>query len=122
MDILTISITKVHSVQEYRHCVLVDCDTDCYGGKTQHNHVCFIMEEWNNSIRSTYQYKETQGHSANSIEYFEGLTDDEYFQRFCRTLKDFTDAELVEEVNRRIQNILWNTIGFDVKLITKEKR
>ena len=120
MDILTVGITRVHSVQEYRHCVLVDCDTDCYGAKTQHSQVCFIMEEWN-SIKHTHQYKETQGHSISGVEYFEGLTDDEYFQRFCRTLKDFTDAELVEEVNRRVQSSLWNTIGFDVKLITKER-
>lgn len=122
MDILTVGITRIHSVQEYRHCVLVDCDTDCYGGKILHNQVCFTKEAWNNNVKVTLHYLETQGHSADSVGYFEGLTDDEYFQRFCRTLKDFTDAELVEEVNRRVRDSLWNTISFDVKLVTKEKR
>ena len=100
MDILNVCIIRVHEVKEYRHVVVATLDTDCWGCKEYNVPVVFDKHVWN-GVKAQKQYLETEGHSIDSLKYFESLSDEEYFRRFERTLKDFTDEELVEEINRR---------------------
>lgn len=120
MDIFTVFITKIHSVTEGKHVVLVDCDTDCYG-KTEHNKVVFHQHTWPR-IKNTMKYLETEGMNASSYEYYEQMTDENYYQRYTRTLKEYTDEELVEEINRRTSSTLFHNIGFEVKAVIKNRR
>ena len=116
MDIFTVSISKIYSVQEFKHCVLVDCDTDCYG-KKEHNHVVFHKYQWER-IHSHMQYLENEGHDENSLKYFENLTEEEYHKRFERTLSEYTDEELVEEINKSAAS-LFHYIQFNVQAVVK---
>lgn len=117
MDIFTVFINKIHSVQEFRHCVLVDCDTDCYG-KTEHNHVVFHKYQWER-IHARMKYLETEGHDENSLNYFESLTEEEYHKRFERTLSEYTDEEIVEEINKRAAS-LFHHIQYNVQAVVKD--
>lgn len=120
MNILSISILKIHSVQEGKHVVLVDCDTACYGGTTEHNKVCFHKYRWER-IKIQMNYLENEGHDAQSFEYFEKLSDEEYHKRFERTLSEYSDIELAEEINKRASNRLFHNIKFEVKVVGGER-
>lgn len=119
MDVFEVYITHIYSVVIGKHVVLVDCDTDCYG-KTEHNKVCFLKQSWER-IKNTKQYLETEGWDDSSFQYYESLSDEEFHQRFERTLKEFTDEELAEEINKRAANKLFNHIGFEVKAVVTKK-
>lgn len=115
MDIFDVNILKIHSVKEGKHVVLVDCDTDCWG-KTEHNKVCFHKYQWNR-IKNKMSYKETEGGDIHSFDYYEQLSDEDYHHRFERSLKEYTDEELAEEVNNRAADNLFHKIKFEVKVI-----
>lgn len=116
MDIFTVFITKVHNVQEYKHVVLVDCDTDCYG-KTEHNQVAFHKHQWQR-IKAQMKYLETEGMSASSVQYYETISEEEYHKQFERTLSEYTDEEIAEEVNKRASS-LFPKLQFEVKVVAK---
>lgn len=118
MDLFVIFITKIYSEQEYKHVVLVDCDTDCYRSKKKHNQVVFHKYQWQR-IKAQMKYSETEGMSASSIEYYENLTDDEYHRRFERTLSEYTDKEIAEEVNKRASSIS-PQLQFEVKVVVNK--
>lgn len=114
MDIFTVFITKIHNEQEYKHMVLVDCDTDCYG-KKEHNHVAFHKYQWQR-IKAQMKYLETEGMDESSLQYYESLSETEYHKRFERTLSEYTDEEIAEEVNKRASSI-FPKLKFEVKVV-----
>lgn len=116
MDILGFQITAIYEVKEYRHVVVAFLDTDCYGCKQNHVPVVFDKHIWER-VKSRKGYWELEGHPIESLKYFESLTDEEYYHRFERKLSEFSDEELVEELNKRICSP-WhkNKIKFNVKL------
>lgn len=118
MDIMTIQITKIHEVNELRHVVVTTIDTDCWGHKETKVHVVFDKHIWNR-VRSQMHYLESEGHSLDSLKYFENISDQEYYQRFERTLKDFSDEELIEELQKRMHRLtgkrICPVVTFEVK-------
>lgn len=104
MDIFYVSIIKIHEVNEFKHTVVANLDTDCWGHKETGVLVVFDKHIWNR-VKTQMQYLETEGHSPDSLEYFEGLSDEEYHKKFERTLKEFTDEELIEEFQKRMNRV-----------------
>jgi hypothetical protein len=101
MDIFTVFIQKIHNVTEGKHVVLVDCDTDCYG-VTKHNQVVFFKTKWNR-IKNQMKYLETEGMDSASFRYYEEiLSDVEFYERFEKSLSEFSDKEIIDEINRRV--------------------
>lgn len=112
MDILTVSITKIHSVQENKRTVWVVIDTDCYGGKEEKVACGFFKDEWKR-IKQQMCFLETKPIDSRGVSYFENMTDAEWYERkYAAKLKDFTDEEIVEEFNRRLENKLFHHIAF----------
>ena len=64
------------------------------------------------------KYLETEGMSESSIQYYESLTESEYHRRFERTLSEYTDEEIAEEVNKRASSI-FPKLQFEVKVVVK---
>lgn len=117
MDIFEVFIDAVYDVKEYHHVVVALLDTNCYGCEQSHVPVVFDKHVWER-VKSRKRYLETEGHPVDSLKYFESLTDEEYYHRFERKLSEFSDEELVEELNKRA-NSLYSKIQFNVKFEVK---
>lgn len=112
MDILAVRITKIHSVEELKRTVRVVIDTDFCGEKTKNVTCGFLKEEWR-TIKKEMSYLETKELDEHGIRFFENMTDAEWHERhFAAKLKDFSDAEIVEEFNRRLNDRLFHRITF----------
>lgn len=103
MNILDVCIVNVVSEQELARTVRVVIDTDCWGYKERKTGG-FFKSDWEKAKRHK-SYPENKIFPESSIEYFEGLSNDEWHtMRYGAKLADFTDEEIVEEFNRRLNH------------------
>ncbi len=103
MEILDVCIVNIISEQELNRTVRVIIDTDCWGHK-ERKMGGFFKSDWER-IKRDRIYPENKFLFESSVEYFEGLSDDEWHQkRYGAKLADFTDEEIVEEFNRRLNH------------------
>lgn len=103
MDILDVCITGIVSEQELSRTVKVTIDTDCWGYKERKTGG-FFKSDWE-KFKHRGSYPENKIFPESSIEYFEGISDDEWHtMRYGAKLSEFTDEEIVEEFNRRLKS------------------
>lgn len=111
MEFFQMGIKEIFSITENKRTVWVDFVEDFYGGP-QRVQAGFLKHEWE-VIRARKVFSETSKLTENGVKYFEGLTDDQwYVLRFGAKLKDFTDEEIVEEFNRRLNDRVFHKIEF----------
>lgn len=110
MDILTVDINKIHSVKNRGIFVETIIDTDCWGCKRTEQKVFFFKNKWERRISGAMQYKENDEVREDMIAYYENMKPEEYIKRFEPQLKDFTDEEIVEELNRRLKDKVFHHI------------
>lgn len=112
MDIFDVAITKIHSEKTLKRTVRVVIDTDCYGAKTRNMMCGFLKAEWS-KIKREMCFRETKQLDEEGISFFENMEDGEWYARhFAAKLKDFSDEEIVEEFNRRMEDGLFHHITF----------
>lgn len=120
MNLVEVNITKIHSEEELQRTVCVRIDTDCYGGKETKT-VGFLKRDWR-TIKRRMWFTDNQPLDAHGIEYMEQMSDDEWYQRnYATHLKDFTDEEIVEEFNRRLNDRLFHKIGIRGEAVIQER-
>lgn len=120
MNLLEVNITKIHSEEELKRTVRVRIDTDCYGGKETKT-VGFLKQDWR-TIKHRMWFMDNQPLDAHGIEYMEQMSDDEWYQRhYASHLKDFTDEEIVEEFNRRLNDKLFHKIEIKGEAVIQER-
>lgn len=66
-----------------------------------------------------YNDRETCG-DENSVKYFEDMSEEDFHKRFERTLSEYTDEEIVAEINRRAYHP-FHDIQFKVEAIIKKR-
>lgn len=80
----------------------------------------FFKNSWER-IKMNECYKETEFIGEEGIQYFEGLSDDEFYSmRYGAKLYDFSDAEIVEEFNYRMNSPL-HKICLEIKAKTEKQ-
>lgn len=103
MDILDVCITGIVSEQELKRVVRVTIDTDCWGHKARVTGA-FFKNDWE-KFKQRKSYPETKLIREESIPYFEGLSDDEFYtMKYGTKLSKFSDTEMAEEFNRRLDS------------------
>lgn len=118
MDIFDICVKEIKSVIEHKRTVEVIIDYDLFGLVKDH-HCAFLKEDWT-KIKATNLIRETKMLDINGMNYFEQMPDAEWYSRhFAAHLKDFSDEEIVEEFNRRMNDRLFHHIK--VNAISYEK-
>lgn len=118
MDISTFDIKKIYSEKQGKRGVFVEVDTDFYGVRRES--LYFSNRVWA-KVKAQGRFLETKANDKEYGEYVESLSDDEYYKRrFEYDITQFTDEELVEEINRRAKHLAFHNIGFEVKAIIKK--
>lgn len=103
MDILDVCITGIVSEQELKRVVRVTIDTDCWGQKARVTGA-FFKNDWE-KFKQRKSYPETKIICEESIPYFEGLSDNEFHtMKYGTKLSEFSDTEIAEEFNRRLDS------------------
>lgn len=103
MDILDVCITGIVSEEELNRVVRVTIDTDCWG-QTARVTGAFFKNDWER-FKQRRSYPESKIISEESIPYFEGLSDDEFHtMKYGAKLSEFSDTEIAEEFNRRLDS------------------
>lgn len=104
MDILNVYITGIVSEQELNRVVRVVMDTDCWGEKARVTGG-FFKGDWER-FKQYKSYPENKMFPEGSIPYFEQLSDDEFYaMKYGTKLNEFSDREIAEEFNRRLDNL-----------------
>lgn len=77
--------------------------TDCWGQKARVTGA-FFKNDWE-KFKQCKSYPETKIIREESIPYFEGLSDDEFHtMKYGAKLSEFSDTEIAEEFNRRLDS------------------
>lgn len=98
-----ITIENVISVKDHKHTVEVEIDTICYN-VVRRKKCAFIKSHWYDRISLAKSYDEREEISIEHMDYFESMSNEEFYKRFERTVKDFSDEEIVDEFNRRLRS------------------
>lgn len=120
MNLLQEQILEIYNLKEHNRVVEIDALIDTYAGKER---VCrgFLKRDWP-KIKKDMGYWENQYLTPDGVEYFESMSDDDWYSRYHKvTLKDFTDEEIVDEFNKRLKQNLRNEISFVGKAVVKSK-
>lgn len=116
-DIFTIGIINIISVEERRRTVAVTMDIDFYGGPYRGEVAYFRKTDWD-CIKRAMKYDERRTLTKGLADKYDNMTDEELLERrFAARISDFTDKELVDEVNRRIQSLNRHNIAVEAKLV-----
>lgn len=120
MDFFDISIVRIISEDERKRIIVVNMETDFYGGK-EITTVGFLKADWK-CVKQRMQYPDRIAIPASMFDYFESMSDDEFAQKhYSAKLSDFTDEEIVNEFNKRLNDTLFHHIRF-VGQATVERR
>lgn len=121
MELFNYGIVKVLSEAHLSRVVRVRMIRDFYDGKKEVT-VGFFPAEWEvYKIRGNYP--EQRALDEREISYYENMPVSEWCKsRHDAKLKDFTDEEIVEEFNSRLNNTKFHKIGIESRAIIKEKR
>lgn len=121
METFNIGIAKVISEKPLTRTVRVKMIRDFYDGKKEVI-VGFFLAEWE-AYKHRGCYPERRELSESMIQYYEDMPIDRWSSsRHDAKLHDFTDEEIVEEFNKRLNNTLFHKIGIESRAIAKEAK
>lgn len=111
MDLFNITIVRILSEEVRKRIVVVTMETSFYSGIMQETKG-FLKADWR-CVKEKMLYSERLAIDPSMFDYFESLSDDEFAKRYYSVkLCDFTDEEIVEEFNRRLNDKLFHHIQF----------
>lgn len=108
MNILDVCIVDIVSEEHLNRTVKVTMDVDCWGDEGRVTGG-FLKADWEKYKRDK-KYTEGRLLSDAGVNYFENLSDDEWYEKkFSAKLANFSDKEILEEVKRRSKNLKFRT-------------
>lgn len=119
MELFNMGIVKVISEEPLARVVKVTMIRDFYDGKKKVV-AGFFPAEWA-KYKAKKNYPENRALDERGIAYYENMNDKDWYQsRHDAKLKDFTDAEIVAEFNRRLDSPLFHSIEIKSRAAVKE--
>jgi hypothetical protein len=114
MDILTNQIKYKYNICKHKYTIEMDADVSSYGG-CHKQHLIFMLSDWDNINKNSY-YFDNQIISINLMNKIENFTTEEYYMWKYKRLDIFSDEEIVEEFNKRL-NSSFHRISINNKAI-----
>jgi len=112
MNILDLCIVEIYSIKERNHTVAINMQTDCYGAKETKTYY-FEKIVWER-IKNKKSFPETADIDEHFADYLDSMSDDHYYGKFQKKLKDYTDEEICEEFNKRANDRIFHHIGLSI--------
>ena len=82
----------------------------------------FFPTEWE-AYKANGCYPENRALDEKAIQYYENMPEAEWCKsRYDAKLKDFSDEEIVEEFNRRLNLSLFHDVGIEAKAVIMKRR
>lgn len=116
MELFDMSIREIHSeTMVGDRIVKVDLTYDFYGGPYRET-MGFFKEEWKH-YKHQMNYPENRALTLDSIEHFASMSDDEWYRfNYTTNISRFSDQEIVDEFNRRLNSCMHH-ISLDTKAV-----